>query len=204
VVPWEDISYVCILVNEFLRTQCWPGSPLECGKGLRTLTLIANSIPMLLDEERNQQSNRQTTRPTPRPCRSSLSEAEQCDMIQLPGIFCQPWYPESSSELHDPFLPPSGPESFDIISGLIGSDIIQCWPNTIRILFGGSPIQIFEKSGFLMGIRIVFANIRTKIETVKLFLSIKPTLIPTINLIRVYFNITATVILTLFQHPPVP
>jgi hypothetical protein len=34
----------------------------------------------------------------------------------------------------------------------------------IRIVFGGSPIQIFEKSGILAGIRIVFANIRTKIS----------------------------------------
>ena len=41
----------------------------------------------------------------------------------------------------------------------------QRWPNTIRIVFGGSPIQIFKKSGNSAGIRILFANIRTKIST---------------------------------------
>ena len=40
----------------------------------------------------------------------------------------------------------------------------QRWPNTIRIVFGGSPIQIFEKSGNLTSIRILFTNIRTKIS----------------------------------------
>ena len=42
-------------------------------------------------------------------------------------------------------------------------DSKQCWPNTdSNSIRGGSPIQIFGKSGILTGIRIVFANIRTK------------------------------------------
>jgi hypothetical protein len=54
---------------------------------------------------------------------------------------------------------------FEKVEELIGYiDGISVGRIPIRIVFGGSPIQIFEKSGILTGIRIVFANIRTKIS----------------------------------------
>jgi hypothetical protein len=65
----------------------------------------------------------------------------------------------------------------------------QRWPNTYSNSIRRVPDSNIRKLQILTNIQILFANICTKIETMKLF--------PTINLIRVNFNITAALILTL-------